>query len=241
MSSQSLVEKLRASQAKIRAANTSNSPTPAKPTTNKPTVSKPSIPSTAKKSMPTLPKKPTATTPSPAPKVESVEDKKAAMKEALSSGTGNAVLGTLRERANAKRDSAARDNISKLRSLSTKVAEHINKQEAAGLYQLGEHTDEELIGFNTDAFLSNLQNLDAATVEKTPDIRTFSNAIRKNLEEYPELVHILNDRQLQIITSGVLTLAGVETAPKTESGKKAAAKRELEKAKQSVSLSDFEV
>lgn len=112
-------------------------------------------------------------------------------------------------------------------SMSDKVAAHLEKQEAKGLYSIAGGADE-LEGFDADQFLRQLQDLDAATVEKSPDIRQFSRLIRKNLEQYPELTHILTDEQLGIITSGILTLAGVETEPKTKAAKTKRAKVKIE-------------
>lgn len=106
------------------------------------------------------------------------------------------------------------------------VTNHLEQQEAKGLYNVVGTDD--LDGFDADAFVGTLRNLDAATVEKTPDIRQFSRSIRKNLEQYPELMHILSDDQLGIICSGVLTLANVETAPKTKAAQNKQAKKKIE-------------
>ena len=76
--------------------------------------------------------------------------------------------------------------------------------------------------------MRHLRDLEAATVEKSPDIRQFSRAIRKNLEQYEELTHILSDEQLGIITSGILTLANVSTEPKSAAAKTKRTKTKIE-------------
>lgn len=107
-----------------------------------------------------------------------------------------------------------------------KLTEYIDAQAEKGLYDMPSEASE-LDGLDADRFITTLQNLDAATFEKTPDIRTFCREIRKNLEQYPELTHILNDEQLGIIVGGYLELKGVETAPKTKAAKSAAGTRKL--------------
>lgn len=103
---------------------------------------------------------------------------------------------------------------------------HLESQAEKGVYILQDGV-REIEGLDADLLLSNLQSLDAATVEKTPDIRTFCRAIRKNLEQYSELTHLLSDDQLGIIVGGYLTTAGIETAPKTKAGKTKAAKKQM--------------
>lgn len=116
-----------------------------------------------------------------------------------------------------------------LSEISTQLAEvltdaeqKVADQQAAGVYELTEevHT---LMGTDAEALILCMQNLDAALIEKTPEIRTLSRDIRKNLEQYPELVHILRDEQMHIMVQGYLTIANVKTAPKTKAAKTAAA------------------
>lgn len=112
-------------------------------------------------------------------------------------------------------------------NLRNKVEEHLAKQEEKGLYTVPDAADG-LEGFDGDTFIRNLRDLDAAVVEKTPDIRRFSTLIRENLEQYPELTHILSEEQLGIIVSGVLTTANVDTAPKSKAAKTKASKKKIE-------------
>ena len=99
-----------------------------------------------------------------------------------------------------------------------KLAEHIRKQEEAGVYSFsGKIRD--VAELDADEFITKMKLLDQAVVEKTPDIRTFSMQIRKNLHQYPELTHLLSDEQLGILVKGMLTLAGEATEPKTKAAK----------------------
>lgn len=109
----------------------------------------------------------------------------------------------------------------------TEADQKVADQEAKGVYKLPEeaHT---LMGEEANHLIATMQALDAALVEKTPEIRTLSSAIRKNLEQYPELTHILNDDQLHIMVQGYLTIANVKTAPKTKAAKTAAANKKAD-------------
>ena len=118
-----------------------------------------------------------------------------------------------------------------------KLTEFIDAQTAKGMYNLPEEASE-LDGLDADRFISTLQNLDAATFEKTPDIRTFCREIRKNLEQYPELTHILNDDQLGILVGGYLELKGIETAPKTKAAKAAVGTKTIAELSK-LDMSDF--
>lgn len=118
-----------------------------------------------------------------------------------------------------------------------KLASHIAKQEEAGVYNFSGQV-REVEGLDADEFINKMKMLDAATVDKTPDIRTFSMQIRKNLHQYPELTHILSDDQLGIIMRGMLVLAGIETEPKTTQGKARKATQKIEELG-SMKLSDL--
>ena len=92
----------------------------------------------------------------------------------------------------------------------------------------------DVTGLDAESFIASMKELDAALVEDTPQIRSLSTAIRRNLQQFPELTHILTDAQLNILVSGMLKLANVETAPKTKS--KATTSKALDA---SMDLSDF--
>ena len=120
------------------------------------------------------------------------------------------------------------DNIAlQVSAQNDKLADHIAKQEEAGVYNFSGKV-REVEGLDADGFILKMQALDAATVEKTPDIRSFSMQIRKNLHQYPELTHLLSDEQLGIITRGMLVLAGEATEPKTKGAKTRASNVKLE-------------
>jgi hypothetical protein len=120
-------------------------------------------------------------------------------------------------------------NLSKqIAKANDKLAMHIQKQEEAGTYKFSAKISE-IEGLDGNEFIARMHALDAATVEKTPDIGSLSLRIRQNLQQYPELTHILTDPQLSIIASGVLYVAGVETAPKTKQGKAIKEKLDIKK------------
>lgn len=101
---------------------------------------------------------------------------------------------------------------------NTKLAAHIRSQEEKGVYQFNDKI-RGVEGLDADEFISKMQMLDQATVDKTPEIRTFMLQIRKNLQQYPELTHILTDEQLHIVVGGALFISGEELAPKTKAAK----------------------
>lgn len=143
------------------------------------------------------------------------------------------------ETEGAKRPQVSLDSLTvQVSETKSKLEKHLQEQEEKGLYNLSEEVAN-LDGFNADKFIDNLRELDAATIEKTPDIGNFSRLIRKNLEQYPELVHILADEQLGIIVNGYLTMADVETAPKSKQGKAALANKKLAKAKEELNSLDI--
>jgi hypothetical protein len=125
--------------------------------------------------------------------------------------------------------SAGFSNLSKqIARANDKLATHIQKQEESGAYKFSEKIGD-IEGLDGAEFIARMHALDAATVEKTPDIGTLSIKIRQNLQQYPELTHILTDAQLGIISSGVLYVAGVETEPKTKQGKAIKDKLDIKK------------
>lgn len=108
----------------------------------------------------------------------------------------------------------------------SKLGQYLQEREDKGLYQLDERV-QSIEGLDTNTLIDNLKQLDAAVYEKTPEIKSLSQAIRKNLEQYNELVHLLTDEQLGIMASGYLYTAGVETEPKTAQGKSTARQQKI--------------
>lgn len=118
------------------------------------------------------------------------------------------------------------------------VSDLVKKREDSGIYAT---TDElgEALGSDGNIVMENLKQLDHALIAKTPSIGLLSIKIRKNLEQYPELTHILTDDQLGIICSGILTHANVATEPKTAAAKSAAANRKIASLSDSIDLDDI--
>ena len=128
----------------------------------------------------------------------------------------------------------ARTTVGSLNEISTKITECLSEaeqkvaeQEAKGVYKLPEAATV-LMGEQANELIGTMQALDAALVDKTPEIRTLSAAIRKNLEQFPELTHILSDDQLHIMIQGYLTIANVKTAPKTKAAQTAQANKKAD-------------
>lgn len=121
-------------------------------------------------------------------------------------------LGALQGLTKAKADAA-----------TSTVKAQLEQREADGLYNLPPEAYE-IAGEAADRLLDKMRELDEATLSKTPSIAHLSIATRKNLEQYPELVHILSEEQLGIIVQGFLVAADIELAPKTPQGKAAASK-----------------
>ncbi len=162
--------------------------------------------------------------PTPSSTEEQSKDAPATATTATVKTVGTAGASTLGEKKG--QFTSLDDLVVSVKETKSELDKHLEKQEAKGAYNLKDEV-RELDGLDADLLLSNLQSLDAATVEKTPDIRTFCRAIRKNLEQYSELTHLLTDDQLGIIVGGYLTTAGIETAPKTKAAATKAKKKEL--------------
>lgn len=119
--------------------------------------------------------------------------------------------------------SLTRDKVSSANKVVDDAVEArlISAQER-GLYDVPDEA-RSLDGLDADLLLAKMRDLDAATVAKTPEIPSLCREIRANLEQYPELTHILSDEQLGIIVKGYLVQADVETSPKTTQAKSAKA------------------
>lgn len=73
--------------------------------------------------------------------------------------------------------------------------------------------------FNPDAFVQKLAILEGQVVAKAPGIASYLQDINRNLRQYPELVHLLNDDQLAVITQGLLFLTNTNMVQIAASGK----------------------
>ncbi len=133
------------------------------------------------------------------------------------------------------------DMLNKTRTINSttdRVADAVTKREEAGLYTCPSKLNE-VEGLNGDEVIDQLRELDYALIAKTPSIGLLSIKIRKNLEQYPELTHILSDDQLGIICSGVLVHANVNTEPKTKAAQGAAQQRKINDLSASIGADDI--
>jgi hypothetical protein len=120
-------------------------------------------------------------------------------------------------------------NISLMLSQELSAADQrVHDQREAGVYDLPAEATELLGAAESAELIKCMELLDAALITKTPEIRTLSRSIRQNLEQYPELTHILKESQLHIMVQGYLMIAGVKTAPKSAAGKKAMVERKAD-------------
>ncbi len=137
-------------------------------------------------------------------------------------------VGVLTESCVGKNLSLA-DMLNKTKDNTTKVdavQARIQARQDEGLYTAPAELSS-LEGVNGEEIMEKLRELDHALIAKTPDIGLLTIKIRKNLEQFAELTHILTDNQLGIICSGVLSVANVSIAPKTKAAKSAAATKSI--------------
>lgn len=135
-------------------------------------------------------------------------------KEAITAGTSTktTALGSLLNAAQTSMKSAAS-------VMDDAVAAKWQKGQETGLYDIPD--SEALEGLDTAVMIDKMRRLDEAVIRKTPELPNLCRDIRANLEQYPELTHILTEEQLGLIVSGYLTQANIETSPKTPQAKAA--------------------
>lgn len=87
-----------------------------------------------------------------------------------------------------------------------------------------------LTSFDPNAFLLKLVKVHEGVQAKAPGIENYFREINKNLHQYPELVHLLNDDQLAALTSGLFFLTDTKMAEAVVTGrsKKALSINELD-------------
>lgn len=112
----------------------------------------------------------------------------------------------------------------------------LQRRRDSGLYTIPENVAERMPEeLPADVLEAKLAHLDAALLTKTPEMRGLMMDLAKNLRQYEELVHLLSDEQLNIITSGLMDVAGVEVV----SSKKTAGSAAAISAGASLTVDDF--
>lgn len=84
--------------------------------------------------------------------------------------------------------------------------------------------------FDPLAFVTKLANLRQQIEAKAPGVAQYMQEINKNLNQYPELAHLLNDSQLAALTAGLFFLTDTKIAEAVmgkKSGKKVFSESEL--------------
>lgn len=84
----------------------------------------------------------------------------------------------------------------------------IDKRAQEGFYDVAEK-DKLPIDLPADVVSQKLLTLDAALIAKTPELRSLTIEINKNLRQYDELAYLLTDEQLHVIVEANRTTAGV--------------------------------
>lgn len=92
-----------------------------------------------------------------------------------------------------------------------KLSELSESEELKSLLEIQDPL-KELENFNPEQFVSKLPQFAQAIESKAPSVATYLQDIHKNLVQYPELVHILNDEQLSLICQGLLYVTNTEMA-----------------------------
>ncbi len=90
--------------------------------------------------------------------------------------------------------------------LLTKVSPEMSKLEA----------------FDTAKFVANMASLHTALEAKAPGIAGYLRDINRNLNQYQELTHLLNDEQIGVIVSGLLFMSDTQIATVKATSKRGA-------------------
>jgi hypothetical protein len=95
--------------------------------------------------------------------------------------------------------------------MSTATAKNIPQEKLDKILTISDEM-RALEGFNPEEFVQRLVKLAADVESKAPGVATYLQEINKNLNQYPELTHILDDDKLAVLTSGMFFVTGVEMA-----------------------------
>ena len=118
----------------------------------------------------------------------------------------------------------------------TSAEEQFHKEKDSGLFQwddLGKVPSE----VDSTAFMDNLERLRLAQLSRTPELGSLCVEVIKNMRSHEELVHLLNDEQLAIVTGSALMKAKVEI----KNSAKSKGLAEVKSAGDGVSADDFEL
>lgn len=76
--------------------------------------------------------------------------------------------------------------------------------------------------FDPQNFVNKLVLVRNGVESKAPGVATYLQEINRNLNQYPELVHILNDEQIGVIVSGLLFMTNTNMVQASAAGKRKA-------------------
>lgn len=65
-------------------------------------------------------------------------------------------------------------------------------------------------GLNVDMFMQNLETLETYLTDEVPDIASLQQYTHTNLRQYPELTHILSDKQVGVVVQGLAKRRNIE-------------------------------
>jgi hypothetical protein len=126
------------------------------------------------------------------------------------------------------------DALSKAKRAVTSAEEQFHKEKDNGLFKFSK-VDAVPDEVNPDEFMDKLETLRMAQLTRTPELPRLCQATIKEMRQHEELVHLLSDEQLSIITGSALLTAKVEI----KNSAKSKGLADLKSKAQEVSLDDF--
>lgn len=78
----------------------------------------------------------------------------------------------------------------------------------------------ELQDFDADRYLQDLQALERSLVEDVPGLPILMSSVMKNLRQYPELPHLLDDKQINVIVRAFCKRKNLEVVAPSKTGGK---------------------
>jgi hypothetical protein len=126
------------------------------------------------------------------------------------------------------------DALSKAKRAVTSAEEQFHKEKDNGLFKFSD-INKVPDDVNPEEFMDKLEVLRMAQLSRTPELPKLCHATIKEMRTHEELVHLLSDEQLSIITGSALMTAKVEI----KNSAKSKGLADLKSKAQEVSLDDF--
>ena len=94
--------------------------------------------------------------------------------------------------------------------MPNKVAAQVNELSKAILDDEQSEAVNKLEGLDADTMMEGLLQLEDYLLGDAPQMPTFMREIHRNLKQYPELTHILNEKQIGLVVQSIIKRKGVE-------------------------------